>query len=90
MMSPLLKREAVTVLMDEHSFGARRACGLVQISASLYRYCSRRAECARRGERSCDKSGHEAPLRLPWRPHPAATRTSDGYSQTHLPAVSRG
>ena len=69
MMSPLLKREAVTVLMDEHSFGARRACGLVQISASLYRYCSR--ERSARGEASAAATK-------------AATKRRYGYRGVHI------
>jgi putative transposase len=46
MVSPQAKREAVTVLMTERDFGVTRACGLVRISRSLYRYRSRRPECA--------------------------------------------
>lgn len=45
-MSPQAKREAVSVLMKERSFGVTRACGLVGISRSLHRYRSRRPECA--------------------------------------------
>lgn len=45
MVSPQVKREAVETLMRERSFGVTRACGLVQISRSLYRYRSRRPEC---------------------------------------------
>ena len=44
MVSPQAKREAVTVLMTEHDFGVTRACGLVRISSSLYRYRSRRPD----------------------------------------------
>jgi putative transposase len=51
MVSPQAKREAVTVLMTERDFGVTRACGLVRISRSLYRYCSRRPECAGLKER---------------------------------------
>ena len=46
MVSPQAKREAVTVLMTEQDFGVTRACGLVHISRSLYRYRSRRPECS--------------------------------------------
>ena len=46
MVSPQAKREAVTVLMTERDFGVTRACGLVRISRSLYRYRSRRARAA--------------------------------------------
>ena len=47
-------REAVTVLMRERRFGVTRACGLVQISRSLYRYRSRRPPCANLRERICE------------------------------------
>lgn len=45
MVSPQAKREAVRKLMTERDFGVTRACGLLQISRSLYRYRSRRAGC---------------------------------------------
>jgi len=51
MVSPQAKREAVTVLMTERDFGVTRACGLVRISRSLYRYRRRRPECAGLPER---------------------------------------
>jgi transposase InsO family protein len=51
MVSPQAKREAVTVLMAERDFGVTRACGLLQISRSLYRYRSRRPACAKLRER---------------------------------------
>ena len=54
MVSPQVKREAVTALMNERSFGVTRACGLAQISVSLYRYRSRRADCRALRERICD------------------------------------
>jgi putative transposase len=47
MVSPHAKREAVTVLMTERGFGVTRACGLVRISRSLYRYRSCRPKCTR-------------------------------------------
>jgi hypothetical protein len=47
MVSPQAKRAAVTVLMTERDFGVTRACGLVGISRSLYRYRSRRPDSAR-------------------------------------------
>lgn len=37
-MSPQAKRQAVDVLMEERGLGVTRACGLVGISRSLYRY----------------------------------------------------
>lgn len=46
MVSPQAKREAVTVLRTERNFGVTRACGLVGISRSLYRYRSRRSDSA--------------------------------------------
>jgi putative transposase len=46
MVSPQAKRAAVTVLMTERDFGVTRACGLVGISRSLYRYRSRRPDSA--------------------------------------------
>jgi putative transposase len=44
MVSPQAKREGVRILMSEHDFGVTRACGLVQILRSLFRYCRRRTE----------------------------------------------
>ena len=44
MVSPQAKREAVKVLMTAYDFGVTRACGLVQISRSLHRYCRRRPD----------------------------------------------
>ena len=54
MVSPQVRREAVTALMRERSFGVTRACGLVQISRSLYRYRSRRPACAGLRDRICE------------------------------------
>ena len=44
MVSPQAKRAAVAVLMTERGFGVTRACGLIRISRSLYRYRSRRPD----------------------------------------------
>ena len=44
MVGPQAKREAVNVLMAEHRFGVTRACGLVSISRSLYRYVRQHAD----------------------------------------------
>lgn len=44
MVSPQAKREAVKALMTERRFGVTRACGLVAISRSLYRYAPRRID----------------------------------------------
>ena len=46
MVSPQAKRDAVRRLMTERDFGVTHACGLVSISRSLYRYRSRRPDCA--------------------------------------------
>ena len=46
MVSPQAKRAAVTVLMTERDFGVTRACGLMGISRSLFRYRSRRPDSA--------------------------------------------
>ena len=46
MVGPRVKRQAVDVLRQEHGFGVTRACGLVNISRSLYGYRSRRLDCA--------------------------------------------
>jgi hypothetical protein len=43
MVSPPAKREAVSALMNERGFGVTRACGLVWMSRSLYRYRSVRS-----------------------------------------------
>lgn len=45
MVSPQARRQAVDVLCEEHGFKITRACGLVSISRSLYRYQSRRPAC---------------------------------------------
>jgi putative transposase len=45
-LSPQARRAAVNVLMTERSFGVTRACGLVGVSRSLYRYRSRREDSA--------------------------------------------
>ncbi len=42
MVSPQARREAVSILMTERRFGVTRACGLIGISRSLYRYRSKR------------------------------------------------
>ena len=39
------------MLMTERDYGVTRACGLLQISRSLYRYRSRRPACAKLRER---------------------------------------
>lgn len=54
MVSPQAKRSAVTALMTERGYGVTRACGLVGLSRSLYRYRSRRPVCAGLRERMCE------------------------------------
>ena len=58
MVGPQAKREAATALMAEYEFGVTRACGLVRISRSLYRYRPRpemAGLCERIGEIAADK-----------------------------------
>jgi putative transposase len=43
MVGPQVKREAVSTLMIERGFGVTRACGLISLSRSLYRYRNRRS-----------------------------------------------
>jgi putative transposase len=43
-VSPQARRDAVTHLMMSHELGVTRACGLIGISRSLYRYTSRRPD----------------------------------------------
>ncbi len=69
MVSPQAKREAVTVLMAERDFGVTRACGLLRISRSLYRYRSCRA----------DSSGLRARIE-----EIAALKRRYGYRRVHV------
>jgi putative transposase len=69
MVSPQARREAVTVLMAERDFGVTRACGLLQISRSLYRYRSRRPACAKLRERIAEI---------------AAVKRRYGYRRVHI------
>ena len=59
MVSPQAKREAVTVLMTERDFGVTRACGLLKLSRSLYRYRSRRADCTALRARMIEIAGEK-------------------------------
>ena len=54
MVSPQARREAVTHLMTQHGLGVTRACGLIGISRSLYRYESRRPEDTAVRDRLCE------------------------------------
>ena len=46
MVSPQARRAAVAILMTERGFGVTRACGLMGMSRSLFRYRSRRPNSA--------------------------------------------
>jgi putative transposase len=59
MVSPQVKRQAVDVLREEHGLGVTRACGLVGISRSLYRYRSRRADSSKLRERIAELAGEK-------------------------------
>ena len=59
MVGPHAKREAVEVLQAEHGFKVTRACGLVNISRSLYRYRSRRPDCAQLRQRMGEIAGEK-------------------------------
>jgi putative transposase len=69
MVSPQVKRQAVDVLKDEHGLGVTRACGLLRISRSLYRYRSRRPECTALRARIADL---------------AAAKRRYGYRRIHI------
>lgn len=51
MLGPQAKRDAVAHLMSAHQLGITRACGLIGISRSLYRYQARRPDDAALRER---------------------------------------
>jgi putative transposase len=59
MVSPQAKRDAVDVLQTEHDFKITRACGLVDISRSVYRYRSRRPDCAQLRQRMGEIAGEK-------------------------------
>lgn len=46
MVSPQARREAVSIFIAERAYGVTRACGLIGISRSLYRYRSKRPDGA--------------------------------------------
>jgi putative transposase len=78
MVSPQARREAVTVLMTERDFGVTRACGLLQISRALYRYQSRRPECASLRERIAEIAALKASVWVSTHPCAAASRRLAG------------
>ena len=57
MVGPQVKRQAVDWLREERGFGVTRACGLVGISRSLYRYRSRRPMIGGLQERMAEIAG---------------------------------
>lgn len=57
MVGPQVKRQAVDRLREERGFGVTRACGLVGISRSLYRYRSRRPMIGGLQERMAEIAG---------------------------------
>lgn len=59
MVSPQVRRQAVDVLMEERGLGITRACGLIDISRSLYGYRSRRPPCSDLRERICELAGEK-------------------------------
>jgi putative transposase len=59
MVGPQAKRQAVDVLRDERGLGVTRACGLLEISRSLYGYRSRRPVPAGLRERICELAGEK-------------------------------
>jgi len=59
MVSPQVKRQAVDVLRDERGLGVTRACGLIGISRSLYRYRSQRPDMGQLRRRICELAGEK-------------------------------
>jgi putative transposase len=59
MVSPQVKREAVGVLIAQHGIKMTRACGLIRISRSLYRYRRRREGCAQLAARIAEIAAHK-------------------------------
>jgi putative transposase len=58
-VSPQARRDAVTHLMTSHQLGVTRACGLIGISRSLYRYTSTRPDDAALTERLTTLAGQK-------------------------------
>lgn len=59
MVSPQAKRDTVTYVMASHALGLTRACGLMGISRSLYRYASKRPDDKALRERLCELAGRK-------------------------------
>lgn len=59
MVSPQAKRDTVTYVMASHALGLTRACGLIGISRSLYRYASKRPDDKALKERLCELAGQK-------------------------------
>ena len=59
MVSPQAKRDTVTYVMASHALGLTRACGLMGISRSLYRYASKRPYDKALKERLCELAGQK-------------------------------
>lgn len=58
-VGPQAKRAAVSHLMERHQMGVTRACGLIGISRSLYRYEARRPTDQGFKERLCELAAHK-------------------------------
>ena len=59
MVSPQAKRDTVTYVMASHALCVTRACGLMGISRSLYRYASKRPDDKALKERLCELAGQK-------------------------------
>jgi len=58
-VSPQARRDVVTHLMTAHQLGVTRACGLIGISRSLYRYAARRPDDTALAERLTTLAGQK-------------------------------
>jgi putative transposase len=58
-VSPQARREAVSHVMQTHQIGVTRACGLIGISRSLYRYQPTRPDDGKLKERLCELAGYK-------------------------------
>lgn len=59
MVSPQARRDTVTYVIASHALGVTRACGLIGISRSLYRYASKRPDDRALKERLCELAGQK-------------------------------